>query len=142
MPGKYFLDTNIIIYSFEATDPFKQAIALKLIRNALELNEGIISYQVIQEFLNVAMQKFKEPLKPGDCKRYLDKFLSPLCEIFPSIDLFAKAIEIKSETGFTFYDSLIVASAIAGKATVLYTEDLQHNRVIDKKLKIVNPFVR
>jgi predicted nucleic acid-binding protein len=139
MPGRYFLDTNIIVYSFDSTAPRKQTIAKKLIKNALVLDIGFISYQVIQEFINVATQKFQEPLKPEDCKIYINSFLSPICEIFQSVDLFEDAIDIRSETGFGYYDALIVASALRGKATILYTEDLQHNRKI-RGLRIINPF--
>jgi len=56
MPDKFFLDTNIIIYSFDSNDPLKQLISQQLIKNALSHKIGIISYQVIQEFLNVAVQ--------------------------------------------------------------------------------------
>ena len=63
MPVRYFLDTNIVVYSFDSTAPRKQSTAKKLIKNAVGLNIGIISYQVIQEFINVATHKFIEPLK-------------------------------------------------------------------------------
>ena len=139
MPGRYFLDTNIIVYSFDSTAPRKQAIAKKLIKNALVLDIGFISYQVIQEFINVATRKFQEPLEPEDCKIYINRFLSPICEIIQSVDLYEDAIDIRSETGFSYYDALIVASALKGNATILYTEDLQHNRKI-RGLKIINPF--
>jgi predicted nucleic acid-binding protein len=139
MPGKYFLDTNIVVYSFDTTSPRKQARAKKLIKNALTLNAGIISYQVIQEFINVATHKFRVPLKAEDCREYLERFLAPICEVFSSIDLFEDAIDIKSETGYGYYDSLIVASAVKGNATILYTEDLQHGRKI-RGLTIINPF--
>jgi len=68
MRGKYFLDTNIIVYSFDKTEPVKQATAKELIKDALSLNKGIVSYQVIQEFANVALQKFSRPLEFNDCK--------------------------------------------------------------------------
>ncbi len=140
MPDKFFLDTNIIVYSFDQTEPSKQNTARKLVKDALTLKTGIISSQVIQEFINVAVQKFKNPLTPADCKKYVENFLSPICEIFPSLQLFHKAIDIRSQTGYGFYDSLIVAAALEGKASILYSEDLQHGRIIDD-LEIVNPFL-
>jgi predicted nucleic acid-binding protein len=139
MPVRYFLDTNIVVYSFDSTAPRKQTTAKKLIKNAIGLKIGIISYQVIQEFINVATHKFREPLKAKDCKEYVERFLAPICEVSPSIDLFEDAIDIKSETGYGYYDSLIVASAVKGNATILYTEDLHHGRKI-RGLKIINPF--
>jgi predicted nucleic acid-binding protein len=139
MPGKYLLDTNIIIYSFDQTEPPKKRIAKELIKNALKTHKGFISYQVIQEFVNVALQKFKIPMEVEDCKSYIDNFLAPICEIFPSIELFREAIDIKSEAQIGFYDALIVASAIKGNARTLYTEDLNDGQKI-RSVQIINPF--
>lgn len=65
----------------------------------------------------------------------------PLCEVFPDPSLYSQALSISSETGFSFYDSLIVASAIAGECAILWTEDLQHGRRI-RGVEIRNPFTR
>jgi len=139
MPGKYFLDTNVIIYSFDQTDHRKRQIAKELIRNSLRTHKGIISYQVIQEFINAALQRFKAPMDVEDCKSYIDDFLTPMCEIFPSIELFLDAIDIKLQAKIGFYDALIVASAIKGNARILYTEDLNDGQKI-KGVQIVNHF--
>jgi predicted nucleic acid-binding protein len=139
MPGKYFLDTNIIIYSFDQTDPRKREIAKELIKDSLRTHKGFISYQVIQEFINAALQRFKTPMVVEDCKSYIVDFLTPMCEIFPSIELFRDAIDVKSEAKIGFYDALIVASAIKGNARILYTEDLNDGQKI-KGVQIVNPF--
>lgn len=74
-----------------------------------------------------------------DCKSYIDEFLTPMCEIFPSIELFIDAIDIKLEAKIGFYDALIVASAKKGNARILYTEDLNDGQKI-KGVEIVNPF--
>lgn len=140
MQGKYFLDTNIFVYSFDQKEPAKKQIAEELIKNALKTHKGIISYQVIQEFINVALKKFESPMDPGDCKFYVDHFLAPICETFPTIDLFHDAIDIKEQSKLGFYDSLIVASAIKSNAKVLYTEDLTHGQKI-KSVQILNPFL-
>src|SRR3984957_3443092 len=56
--GRFFLDTNIFVYSFDASSPKKAAQARKLIRSAIETRSGIVSYQVLQEFFNVALVRF------------------------------------------------------------------------------------
>jgi len=139
MTDKYFLDTNIIIYSFDQSEIKKMRIAKKLIKNALKTHKGIISYQVLQEFINAALQKFKIPMEIEDCKSYTYNFLSPICEVFPSIELFHDAIDIKSEAKIGFYDALIVASAVKGNARTLYTEDLNDGQKI-RSVQIKNPF--
>ena len=59
MSDRFFIDTNIFVYTFDHVNNNKKAIARSLIQNALSSGEGVISYQVIQEFLNVATRKFK-----------------------------------------------------------------------------------
>lgn len=136
MPAELFLDTNILVYSFDAGSPAKQ-------RKARELLAGtswFISWQVIQEFSSVALHRFKVPLKPGDLSDYLSLKLWPRCRILPSEVLLTKAIAIQSRYGFRYYDSLVVASALAGGAKTLFSEDLQHGQSIDS-LTIKNPFL-
>lgn len=69
----------------------------------METHRGIISYQVIQEFLNVAATKFKTPLSPAEAKLYLHNVLLPLYEISPDIDFYETFLSLKEERGFSFY---------------------------------------
>ncbi|MCI5147608.1 MAG: VapC toxin family PIN domain ribonuclease, partial [Candidatus Electrothrix sp. AR3] len=66
MNDKYFIDTNIVVYSFDQNDQRKQNVACELIQNALKEQIGCISSQVIQEFLNVSTKKFNPPLSHPD----------------------------------------------------------------------------
>jgi len=140
MKGNLFLDTNILIYTFDQSQPQKQAISRDLVRDALNNRSGCISYQVIQEFLNVASKKFANPLSVSDCQTYLTNVLEPLCEVFSSTGLFHRALEISSRWKFSFYDSLIVASALSVDSKILYTEDLQHDQKIEDMI-ICHPFL-
>ena len=140
MKDKYFIDTNIFIYSFDKSVPLKQNKAKKLISDGLYSFNGCISYQVIQEFLNVATQKFDVPLSREDCEKYIISVLEPLCEIYSSIELFKDALEIQEGWKYSFYDSLIISAAIKANCRILYSEDLQHNQHI-RDLVIKNPFI-
>jgi predicted nucleic acid-binding protein len=60
--GLFFLDTNILVHSFDHTAPYKQQIARQLIQDALSTQRGIISTQVLQEFLDVARRRFVRPM--------------------------------------------------------------------------------
>lgn len=139
MKGKYFIDTNIILYSFDSRYPEKQAAAIKIISGALNDNMGVISYQVIQEFCNVACSKFSSAMKISDCRLYIRDFLEPICEIYPTIDLFTEALSIKEETSLGFYDALIVASSVRANCRTLLSEDMNHGQEI-RGVKILNPF--
>ena len=136
---KFFLDTNIFVYTFESKSSSKRVLAQDLVSGALDTRRGVISYQVIQEFLNVATRKFVKPMKVPEAELYLARVLMPLCEVFPDSSLYSQALSISSETGFSFYDSLIVASAITSECEILWTEDLQDGRRI-RGVELRNPF--
>jgi predicted nucleic acid-binding protein len=139
MPAEFFLDTNVLVYTFDSSAPARRSRARELVQDALETGDGVISWQVAQEFLNVALHRFERPLTPREAAEYVDEVLAPLCHVFPSPELLRDALAIHTETGFRFYDSLVVASAAASGARILYTEDLQSGREI-RGLRIANPF--
>jgi predicted nucleic acid-binding protein len=139
MPAEFFLDTNVLVYTFDRLDTEKRVRARSLIEQALDTGEGIISSQVVQEFLNVALRKFERPLNDDQASRYLREVLDPLCEVFSSTALFEKAISLRTRWQFSYYDSLIVAAALSADCGTLYTEDLQDGQKVES-LRIVNPF--
>jgi predicted nucleic acid-binding protein len=139
MSDKYFLDTNIFVYSFDQSQPVKKEQSLSLIADALHTGDGLISTQVIQEFLNVATRKFAAPMKPEDSKIYLQKVLHPLCQVFPDLALYEAALDISQATGYSFYDSLILAGAQRGECSILFSEDLQAGQQVNG-IKIIDPF--
>jgi len=138
MSGNFFLDTNIVIYSFDSTASEKQATARNLVQQALG-GEGCISWQVIQEFSNAALKKFIKPMPIDQLGTYINRVLLPLCTVWPDERIYREALSIRIETGYTWYDSLMVASALRSGARILYSEDLQNNRAL-RGLKIINPF--
>ncbi len=140
MKDKFFLDTNIFVYSFDRSNEPKRQKASQLIKQALVESKGCISYQVIQEFLNVATKKFATPLSLLDGQRYLDSVLYPLCQIFASVDLYHQALHLMQRWQYSFYDALILAAALQADCKILYSEDLQHGQAI-KSLTILNPFL-
>jgi predicted nucleic acid-binding protein len=139
MKDKYFIDTNIFIYAFDA-EPQKREKANSLIKTALLEHKGCISSQVIQEFINVSTKKFIVPLSIKDCEKYLKSVLLPLCEIYANYDLYHRALDIMERWHYSFYDSLIIAAALQTDCAVLYSEDLQHQQKI-QSLTLINPFI-
>ena len=139
MKDKIFLDTNIFIYSFDKNDFDKMNRAQSIIQRALESNQGFISTQVIQEFINVATKKFVTPMKIKDIKIYIHEVLFPLCNVFPSFDLLEKALEIHERYKYSYYDSMIISAAIFSGANILLSEDLKENQKIEG-VTILNPF--
>jgi len=137
--SKHFLDTNIFIYSFDEKNPIKRQKARTMIREALISQTGVVSFQVIQEFLSIATKKFSVVLSFEDLNDYLKTVLFPLCDMSPTEELYQYALELHKHHRFSFYDSLIIAAAAKTNCKTIYTEDLQDAQVV-AGVKIKNPF--
>jgi len=137
MSAEGFIDTNIIIYLLDGTDAAKRRRSETLIEHALEHGSGCISYQVVQESLNVTIRKLH--FNAEDANRLLNRVLLPLWKINPSGALYQRGLDLQARHQFGFYDSLIVSAALEAGCKTLYSEDLQHNQRIDG-LTIQNPF--
>ncbi len=125
-----FLNTNLLVYA-QTSDPRSAAA-----RQAL-LAGGVINVQVLNEFVAVLRRKFKRDWDEiaeavADVRITLDP-IRPL-----SIETHEAAVDVAKQHGFSFYDSLIVASALEAKCDTLLTEDLQAGRSI-QGVTIVNP---
>lgn len=136
MDEPIFYDSNIIAYAFDSGAPSKRDRARQFIEPE---RPWIISWQVIQEFSNVALHKFKKPLDPDYLKSLVDLLLWPHCQVLPNQAIWSQALAVKNQTQYRFYDSLMIAAALQSGAKTLYSEDLQDGRVMGD-LTIANPF--
>jgi predicted nucleic acid-binding protein len=138
MSDKIFFDTNIIVYVFDKEDARKNKTAINLL-DSFYFNENyLISTQVLLEFCNVAYRKMK-PALSGD---EIDKFISSFSdEKIALIDkgTIKKAIQVKEQYQFSFWDSLIIATALFSGCNKLYSEDMTDGQIIED-LVIYDPF--
>ncbi len=137
---RVFFDTNVLVYCFDASEAQKQSRAKDLIAEALNSRMGVVSYQVVQEFCNVACKNQRLSLPHERILAYVKLVLQPMNLVAPSPELLEAALGIRSECSFSFYDSLVIAAAQAAQCQVLYSEDMQHGQLVDA-LRIVNPFL-
>jgi predicted nucleic acid-binding protein len=140
MSGRFFLDTNIFVYSFDHRNQDKSDQATHLIRRAIATHKGVVSYQVVQEFFNVMFRRFAKPMTVGDAEHYLAAIFQPLLAVHSSQALYARAFQLFEKSKLSWYDALIVASALEAECEALYSEDLQHGRKFGQ-LQIRNPFL-
>ena len=129
---KRFFDTNILVYAFLDID--KRAMALSLLAEG-----GVISVQVINEFTNVARKK------RGRAWTEISAALQVIRAHFDDIALVTlethqAALKLASQHGLSFYDALIIATAIEAGCDILFSEDMQHDRSFGT-LIIRNPFL-
>lgn len=139
MSDRFFLDTNILIYSFDRRDRRKRGLARGLVRRAIEQGTGLISYQVVQECLSVGTRKAEPPMDAGEASLYLREVLAPLCQVQSSLPLYGQALDIQERWQLGFYDALIVAAALAAGCDTLYSEDLQDGLKV-RDLTVRDPF--
>jgi predicted nucleic acid-binding protein len=131
--GDTFFDTSVLFYLLSSDARKADRV------EALLAQRGIISVQVLNEFTVAALRKVGLPLR--DIKEILDT-VRAVCTLEPlTATTHDRGMEICERYKFSFYDSVIVAAALIAGATVLYSEDLQHGQVIDRQLRIVNPFL-
>jgi predicted nucleic acid-binding protein len=137
MKDKIFIDTNIFIY-YISDDKVKKSIAKKIIIDDFDEFIMFISSQVISEFVYVSIRKNLLEKKGtfSLAKEFMDIFVFAMIKKSTIL----KAFEVMSKYNFSYWDSLIVASALENDCSILYSEDLQHRQIIENKLKILNPF--
>lgn len=132
-----FLDTNIFLYAHDNSVEDKQIAARDLIKRVYGNGTCAISTQVMSEFFQNFVVKFK--------RRYSDAlkemhFMSRYTVIEQTLKLLLEGARLFNQNSLSWRDSLIIAAALEAEADILYTEDLQHNQIISGE-KIVNPFL-
>jgi len=134
MKDRVFVDSNVLLYLL-SDDEKKKNIA-KVILKA----NPVISTQIISENINVLLKKFRQ-MSLSQVSEH-SKMLTSYCIVNSiTVSTIEKALELKEKYGFQWYDSTVLSSAIIDGCTVIYSEDMQHDQLIDSRLRIVNPFL-
>lgn len=139
MKDKIFVDTNIFIYSAVEDNIHlnKRKKAVELIQR--EEFEIVISTQVINEFYAILI---KNKISDAEIQERIYELIENAVLVNVIFRTMQSAWKIRERYGFSYWDSLIVASALECNCSILYTEDLQDGQLIEKKLKIINPFAK
>jgi predicted nucleic acid-binding protein len=135
-----FLDSNVFVYLFDETDDRKREAAERIVDSALQNHNTSISFQVVQETLNVLTRKLPTPMTAEGAKDFLQQVLVLLWRVSPSPALYERALDLPTRYRYGFYDSLIIAAALDAGCTRLYSEDFQDGQRIEG-LTIKNPFL-
>ena len=126
-----FLDTNVLLYLL-SSDPAKADRA-----EALAAAGGVISVQVLNEFVSVASRKLR--MSMSEIREVLSA-IRAVCTVEPlSIQTHDLGFDLAQRFGLTIYDALIVAAALLAKCRIVYSEDLQDGQIIES-LTVRNPF--
>jgi len=129
-----FIDSNICVYAFDKTDRLRQQKAFEIISMF-----PFTSSQVIIETYNACYRKLK---LPSEVCEETAEFLCDITQVTEiTAEVIKNAISLKKKYLLSFLDACIVASAFHANCDILYSEDMQHNLIIENKVTIINPFI-
>lgn len=101
MSDRFFLDTNVFVDAFDTSEPVKAQRAAELIRRAVGSKLGVVSYQVIQEFLRIALTRFAKPFATREAEDYLSVTFKPILAVHSSPRLFLEALRVRAQYQFS-----------------------------------------
>ncbi|MEQ8189715.1 MAG: PIN domain-containing protein [Candidatus Eremiobacterota bacterium] len=135
MKGRNFIDTNILIYLY-SQEACKQNKIISLL-NRDEI--FVISTQIIMEFCNVLVRKLK--YTKSELYIAIEDFNRNFEISLINQNTIEKALEIYEIYKYSLFDCLVISTSLEANCSVIYSEDMQHNQMIDNKVKIINPFM-
>jgi len=140
MNDSVFVDSNIFLYAFTEIDEKskEEEIAKHTTASKIILEDINISTQVINEVSSNMIRKLK--FSNSEVREFVESCYGRYNIINFSEELFVVASEVRENYNVSYYDSLIVSAGLKANATILYSEDMQHNLVINDSLTIINPF--
>jgi predicted nucleic acid-binding protein len=137
MSDKVLLDTNLWVYLYSKNPADKYEKVNTLLSSQIE--SLIMSTQILGELYNVLLKKkFRTQAQAQE-------IISQLIAGFDITEIPAtqviEAIKINVRYGYSYWDSLLVSTALLNNCSILYSEDMQHDQLIEGKLRIINPLV-
>jgi len=134
MSGNVFLDTNILVYLYSTSEPLKRNTSISIIKDCT----CTTSTQALNELSNVLIKKYK---MPNNSIKTSIANISRSCLIqLVTENTISKAVDLNDRYGYSYYDCLMLASALESDCNVLFSEDMGDGQVIENKVKIVNPY--
>lgn len=133
----WFVDTNVLVYMFDDDSPRKQGVSRDLLNK--EADRIVLSTQVLSEFYVTVTRKLGRPLATERAIEALDA----LCELpvhTLGVEIVRSAVRRSARSQVSYWDALIIETALAADASVLLTEDLQHGQKFGH-LRVTNPLL-
>lgn len=132
--SRAFLDTNIFIYMYTSSEPQKKEACLSV----LDASICVTSTQALHEICNVLTKKIQTPF--ADIRQILWD-ICRICEVRqPQRQTAFSALDLKERYGYSYYDCLMLASALDGHCDIFYSQDMSDGQLIENRLRIVDPF--
>jgi predicted nucleic acid-binding protein len=138
MSDRNFLDTNILVYAYDKSEPEKQTKAQNLLTGGIEQEHSVLSVQVLGEFFNVVTRHIPQPMKSNEALEIIDMLgILPVQEI--DLTMVKRAINTHERYRISYWDALIVSAAERAGCTCLLSEDLNDGQTYHNIL-VRNPY--
>lgn len=138
MSDRAFADTNVLVYMFDAGSPAKRTRALALVEELASAGLLVLSTQILQEFYVTVTRKLAVPLPAEMAEQALERLTTLEVVTLDASTVVGAARRCRKDR-LSFWDALVVESALAAGCTRLLTEDMQHGQCMGR-LRIENPF--
>ncbi|MFH1983553.1 MAG: PIN domain-containing protein [Pseudomonadota bacterium] len=138
MTDRIFLDTNVLVYTYDTHNGAKQRVAENILRMSIENENAVISVQVLGEFFNVITRKISSPMAPVEALEIIRTLeILPVQEIDRA--MVTRAIDTYQRYSISYWDSLIVAAAERSQCARILSEDLNDGQQY-YGITVQNPF--
>jgi len=138
MADRVFVDTNVLVYAWDSSEPKKQKRAFAWMTHLWKTQSGRLSYQVLSEFYITVTQKLDPGMAPESARRNVRLFFS-----WHPVQIGARVLEtawrVQDQYRLSWWDALIVSAAHISGCPYLLTEDLRSGEEF-LEIKIINPF--
>lgn len=138
MTDRIFLDTNVLVYAYNANEPEKQRIAQNILRTCIQDEVGMLSVQVLGEFFTVMTRKLSPPMTVDAAREIVTALdILPVQEI--DRKMVKSAIDNQQRFNISYWDALIIAAAERSGCPKIFSEDLSDGQLY-KGITVENPF--
>jgi predicted nucleic acid-binding protein len=141
MTGKHLVDTNLLVYAYDRSEPGKQAKAVELLDELVKNGTGILSSQVLSEFHAVVTRKLAAPLTPREAYTSISNYIRSWNIVDLTSLVVLEAARGVRDHRLSYWDSLIWATAKLNQIPTVLSEDFSHNSVIEG-VRFTDPFKR
>ena len=139
MTGRALVDSNILVYAFDAASRSKQARAAKLLEEMEPIGRGVLSTQVLGEFFRVVTEKIAHPLTPAQARLELERLVATWPILAITAPVVIEAARGVRDHRMSYWDAQLWATARLNQVDVVLSEDFQDGRILDG-VRFVNPF--
>jgi len=141
MTAKYLVDTNLLVYAYDRSEPEKQAKAVEILDELVKNGTGILSPQVLSEFYTVVTRKLAAPLTPREGYTSISNYIRSWNMVDLTSYVVLEAVRGVRDHRLSYWDSLIWATAKMNQIPTVLSEDFSSNSVIEG-VRFTNPFKR